>query len=68
MPERPGEAGRFAVGWDGVVRPALAVGAKADLEADVRALAVVLKKSRESPQFHRVSLPQRRDRDHDGTS
>jgi len=51
MPERPGEAGQFAVGWDGVLRPALAVGAKVDLEADVLALAVVLKKSRESPQF-----------------
>ncbi len=52
LPERPGEAGRFAVGWDGVVRPALNVGAKADLEADVRALAVALKKSRESPEFN----------------
>ncbi len=50
-PGRPGEAGRFAVGWDGVVRPALSVGAKADLEADVRALAVALKTSRDSPQF-----------------
>ena len=52
MPERPGEVGRFAVGWDGVVRPAVAVGAKADLEADVRELAAVLRKSREAPQFH----------------
>ncbi len=52
LPERPGEAGRFAVGWDGVVRPALTVGAKADLEADVRALAVALKTSRDSPQFN----------------
>ena len=51
MPERPGVAGRFVVGWDGVVRPALSVGAKADLDSDVRALAVALKKSRESPQF-----------------
>ena len=51
MPEKPGDAGRFAVGWDGVVRPALAVGPKADLESDVRALAVDLKKCRESPQF-----------------
>jgi hypothetical protein len=51
LPERPGEAGRFAVGWDGVVRPALTFGAKADLEADVRTLAAVLKKSKESPRF-----------------
>ena len=36
LPERPGDAGRFAVGWDGVVYPAFAVGAPADLEADVR--------------------------------
>ncbi len=51
MPERPGVAGRFVVGWDGLVRPALTVGAKADLDSDVQALAIVLKKSRESPQF-----------------
>ncbi len=53
MPERPGVAGRFVVGWDGVVRPALKVGPKADLESDVRTLAVALKKSRESPKFLR---------------
>jgi hypothetical protein len=51
LPERPGDAGRFAVGWDGVVRPALAVGAEADLEADVRALAANLKMCRQSPKF-----------------
>ena len=51
LPERPGEAGRFAVGWDGVVRPALTVGMQADLEADIRALAVALKTSRQSPEF-----------------
>ncbi len=51
MPERPGEAGRFVVGWDGMVRPALSIGAKADLEADVRELAVLLRKLRDSPKF-----------------
>jgi hypothetical protein len=51
LPGRAGEAGLFAVGWDGVVRRVLAVGAKADLEADVGALAVVLRKSRESPRL-----------------
>jgi hypothetical protein len=51
MPERPGDAGRFVVGWDGVVRPVISIGAKADLETDVRALAVALKKSRESREF-----------------
>lgn len=51
LPERPGDAGRFVVGWDGVVYPALMVGAPADLEADVRTVAEALKKSRqESPE------------------
>ena len=57
MPERPGVAGRFVVGWDGLVHPALTVGAKLDLDSDVRALAVVLKKSRESPQFLEYRTP-----------
>ena len=50
LPERPGDAGRFVVGWDGVVYPAFTVGGPADLEADVRTLAEALRKSRqESP-------------------
>ncbi len=57
MPQRPGVAGRFVVEWDGVVRPALTVGPKADLESDVRALAAILKKSRESPQFNEYRTP-----------
>jgi hypothetical protein len=52
LPERPGAADRIAVGWDGVLRPAYTVGAKADLDADVRALAAALRKSRESPKFN----------------
>ena len=52
MPERPGDTGRFVVGWDGVVRPAISVGDAADLEADVGALAAALKTSRESPDYH----------------
>ncbi len=51
LPGQAREGGLFAVGWDGLVHRLLAVGAKADLEADVRALAVVLKTSRESPQL-----------------
>ena len=39
LPERPGDAGRFAVSWDGVIDPASSVGPAADLDADVRALA-----------------------------
>jgi hypothetical protein len=39
LPERPGDPGRFAVGWDGVIDPASSVGPAADLDADVRAQA-----------------------------
>jgi hypothetical protein len=46
LPARPGEAGRFAVGWDGLVYPASSVGAPADLDADVRGLADALGKGR----------------------
>ena len=47
LPERPGDAGRFAVGWDGVVYPAFRVGAAADLDTDIRALAGAMKARRE---------------------
>jgi hypothetical protein len=43
LPARPGDAGRFAVGWDGVVYPAFRVGDAADLDADIRALADTMK-------------------------
>ena len=43
LPARPGDAGRFAVGWDGVVYPAFRVGDAADLDADIRALADAMK-------------------------
>ena len=39
LPEKPGEPGRFAVSWDGVIHPAASVGPAADLDADIRALA-----------------------------
>ena len=48
LPERAGEAGRFVVSWDGVVYPALSVGAAADLDKDVRTLAESMKRDRES--------------------
>ena len=48
LPERPGEAGRFVVSWDGVVYPALSVGALADLKKDVRTLAESMKRDREA--------------------
>jgi hypothetical protein len=46
LPARPGDAGRFAVGWDGVVYPAFRVGDAADLDADIRALADAMKDRR----------------------
>jgi hypothetical protein len=50
LPDRPGGAGRFAVGWDGIVYPAPSVGDEADLEADVRALAEAMRKpKKEAP-------------------
>jgi hypothetical protein len=55
LPERPGDAGRFAIGWDGVIRPAVRVGPEADLDADVRELARALRSSRESPRFAEYS-------------
>lgn len=39
LPARDGEAQRFVVTWNGMVYPAITVGEKADLDADVRALA-----------------------------
>jgi len=47
LPGPPGEANRFAIGWDGVVYPAIAVGEAADLGADIRSLAAALKAGRE---------------------
>lgn len=48
LPERAGEAGRFVVRWDGVVSPALSVGAAIDLDEDVRTLAESMKRDREA--------------------
>lgn len=39
LPPREGESGRFVVGWDAVVRPAVSVGAPADLDRDIQVLA-----------------------------
>ncbi len=46
LPERPGDVGRFAVSWDGVIYPASSVGAAADLDADIRALADAMRRDR----------------------
>ena len=45
LPERPGDAGRFAVSWDGVVYPVSSVGPAADLDADIRALADAMRRA-----------------------
>lgn len=39
LPQREGESTRFFVGWDAVIRPAASVGAAADLDRDIQALA-----------------------------
>ena len=54
LPAKPGEAKRFAVGWDGVVYPATSVGEAADLEADMRGLADAMNKAAEQPGFRRM--------------
>jgi hypothetical protein len=38
LPARAGDGQRFAVGWSGLVYPVVAVGARVDLRADVRAV------------------------------
>ncbi len=48
LPERAGQAGRFVVSWDGVIYPALSVGAVADLDKDIRTLAESMKRNREA--------------------
>jgi len=48
LPERAGQAGRFVVGWDGLVYRAKTVGAAADLDKDVCALALSMHRDRQS--------------------
>jgi hypothetical protein len=46
IPERPGDPGRFAVTWDGVIVPVASVGPAAELDADIRALAESMRRAR----------------------
>ncbi len=46
LPRREVDAGRFVVSWDGVVYPALSVGALADLKEDIRGPAESMKRDR----------------------
>jgi len=55
MPERPGDSGRFVVGWNGIVYPAVSVGSEADIEADARAMAGAARKGRDE-----AAVPARR--------
>ncbi len=55
LPERADLAGRFVVCWDGLVYPALTVGAPADLDHDMNDLAAEFKKSRENRKGARES-------------
>jgi hypothetical protein len=48
LPERPGDPGRFAVSWDGVINPASSVGPAVDLDADTRAQAESMHRDREN--------------------
>jgi hypothetical protein len=48
LPEREGETSRFVVSWDGVVYPAVSVGAVADMDKDVHTLVESMKRDRES--------------------
>jgi hypothetical protein len=48
LPERAGEPGRFVVSWDGVIYPAVSVGAVADLDKDIHTLVESMKRDRES--------------------
>jgi hypothetical protein len=59
LPETPGDAGRFAVDWDGVVYPVSSVGALADLKADVRSVTEAMIKARReavTPRARRSGL------------
>lgn len=49
LPERPGDAGRFVVCWNGVIYPAFSVGEPVDLDAEVRALAEAAERDRQKP-------------------
>jgi hypothetical protein len=48
LPEREGDACRFVISWDGVVYPALSVGAVADLDKDIHTLVESMNRDRES--------------------
>jgi hypothetical protein len=48
LPDQGGAAGRHALCWDGLVRPAWSVGGPADLDADMQSLAGQLEKIRDS--------------------
>jgi hypothetical protein len=57
LPAKAGDAGRFAVCWNGLVYPAVSIGEKADIEADVLAvLKAADEESREKPNKERTDF------------
>lgn len=46
LPPKEAEAGRFVISWDGIVYPALSVGAATDLDGDIRTLAESMRRAR----------------------
>jgi hypothetical protein len=58
LPERPGDAGRFVICWNGVIYPAFSVGEPVDLDAEVRAIAESAKLDREKSKAQAL-LPAR---------
>jgi hypothetical protein len=55
LPERADASGRFVVCWDGLVYPALTVGAPANLDSDVNDLAAKLKQGRDAGEATRFN-------------
>ncbi len=55
LPERADAPGRFVICWDGLVYPALTVGAPADLDRDVHELAASLKQAHDDAQSNRFN-------------
>jgi hypothetical protein len=55
LPERSDPHGRFVICWDGQVYPVLTLGDPADLDRDIKDLAVRLKRSREAGNSNRFA-------------
>jgi hypothetical protein len=56
LPGPASETARFVVSWDGVVYPAVSVGAAADLDKDIGALAASMKQEREPAETKKTEF------------